>query len=65
MRKYKIPSILKAFIVVLIYTIIAALCRCDITMALAVLVAVYVVQNRILLRRYLDAVNNDEETEEE
>lgn len=65
MRKYKIPSIFQAFVVVLIYVIIAALCRCDITMALAVLVAVYVVQNRILLRRYLDAVNNDEETEEE
>ena len=65
MAKNKIPSIVKAFGWVTLYVVISALLKLDITMSLVILVAIYNVQNRILLRKFLDAYNNDEETEEE
>lgn len=65
MGKYKNQGSFEAFVLVLIYVVISELCKWDITRSLAILVAFYVVQNKILLCRFLDAYNNDEENEEE
>ena len=65
MAKNMIPSIIQAIAFVSLCMIVSALFGADITLTLVAICAIELVQFKILLRRYLDAYNNDEETEEE
>ena len=61
MAKNKIPTIIQAFVFVTLCMVLSALFGADPTQVLVVVCAIELVQLRILFRRILDHLNDEED----